>query len=353
MEVRMRNVTARMPAGCALVITIALGLGAATPAAARQTAAELIHIQGLGGVAVQNSGSEAAQSAFARGVLALHSFWYVEARRSFRDARRIDPGFALAYWGEALTYDHPIWGGHDAENGRRVLHALAGLPESEHARWSERERLYLEAVRELFGSGSVSLRRRTFEQTLKEILVRFPDDDEAIAFHALMVIANSSRRSDPERILDAAARLESLRGRNPNHPGALHYLIHAYDTPQLATRGVPMAEAYARVAPDAFHAVHMPAHIYRQLGDWQRVAEFSRQAYDVSVAWVEREGLSVTNHDFHSLGWLHTALLRLGRDTAARAIHEHLDGLEANEAERRELDRIRAALVREFRRAAR
>jgi tetratricopeptide (TPR) repeat protein len=344
----MRDVTTRVVG--ALVATIALGLQPATPAAAQEGAAEAIRIPGLGTVMVRTTGSPPAQSAFARGVLALHSFWYVEARRSFREARRIDPGFALAYWGEALTHDQPIWGGHDAEDARRVLHALDALPQTERARWSERERLYLQAVRELFGDGPLSQRRRQFERAMAALTKRFPGDDEALAFHALMVIANSSRRDESERILAAAAQLETLRDRNPDHPGALHYLIHAYDTPELAVRGLPMAEAYADVAPDAFHAVHMPAHIYRQLGDWQRVAAFSRRAYDVSVAWVERAGLSVMNRDFHSLSWLHTALLRLGRRADASAIHEHIDGLEANDAERRQLDRIKAALERELRR---
>jgi hypothetical protein len=345
----MRDVTTSVVG--ALAATIALGLAPVTPAAAQEAAAGSIRVPGLGTVTVRSTGSPAAQSAFARGVLALHSFWYVEARRSFREARRIDPGFALAYWGEALTHDQPVWGGHDAEGARRVLHDLDALPQPERARWSERERLYLQAVRELFGDGSVAQRRRQFERAMEALTERFPDDDEALAFHALMVIANSSRRSESQRILAAAAQLETLRDRHPDHPGALHYLIHAYDTPELAVRGLPMAEVYADVAPDAFHAVHMPAHIYRQLGEWQRVAAFSRRAYDVSVAWVERAGLPVMNRDFHSLSWLHTALLRLGRHADASAIHEHIDGLEANEAERRELDRIKGALQRESRRA--
>lgn len=311
-----------------------------------------VEVDGLGVVAFDNTGLPAAQPAFARGVLALHSFWYAEARKSFREARRIDPNFALAYWGEALTHDHPIWGGHDVREGRRVLEQLASLPPETRSQWSERERMYLDAVRELFGGGTVRQRRERFEHVMGALAGRFPDDPEAVAFHALMVVANNPNRGDGRtRILDAAAGLESLLESNPAHPGALHYAIHAYDHQELAAQALPIAEQYLRVAPSAFHAVHMPAHIYRHLGNWERVAELCRQAYDVSVAWVQREGLANTERDFHSLRWLHTAYLRLGRYADAREIHTHVADMPADAAGRRQLNRIRSAMLREYRRA--
>lgn len=320
--------------------------------AAEAQSAERVEVDGLGVIAFDNTGLPAAQPAFARGVLALHSFWYAEARKSFREARRLDPTFALAYWGEALTHDHPVWGGHDVREGRRVLEQLASLPAETRSRWSERERIYLDAVRELFGRGTVRERRERFEHAMGALAERFPDDPEAVAFHALMVVANNPNRGDGRaRILHVAARLEAMLERNPDHPGALHYAIHAYDHPELAVRALPMAEQYLRVAPDAFHAVHMPAHIYRHLGNWERVAELCRQAYEVSVAWVQREGLANTERDFHSLRWLHTAYLRLGRYEEAVDIHRHVADLPADGARRRQLNRIRSAMLQEYRRA--
>lgn len=308
-------------------------------------------IAGLGALAFPNTGAPAAQPAFVRGMLALHSFWYVEARRAFREARQLDPRFAMAYWGEALTWDHPVWGPQDTRHGRQVLVELDGLHQDVKAGWTARERAYVEAARELFGSGSKAQRRRAFEKRLQEIAQAYPSDDEARAFHALMVVANNSHGGEGRRaILEAADTLEELLEGNPEHPGAYHYLIHAYDHPDHVERAVPLAERYPEVAGAAPHAVHMPAHIYRRLGQWERVAESCKEAYDTSVRWVRREGLPNTERDFHSLQWLHTAYLRLGEYDRARGLHAHIDEIAADGGERRRLNGIRASMMREYRR---
>ncbi len=273
----------------------------------------------LGSVAFANSGAAAAQPAFQRGLAALHSFWYPEAEEAFREAREIDPGFALAYWGEALTHDHSLWEEQDRAAGRRALEALAPTPEERLAKApTERERDYLRSVELLFATGEVDDRRRAYSAALERLAARYPDDPDAAALYALTLqTIDRGGQEGVRKRMRSAAILERLRDRFPEHPGVLHYLIHAYDDPVHAPLGLRPALVYADVAPAANHALHMPSHIFVQLGMWERVAASNLDAWEASVAWTERRGLSVEERDFHSLSWRHYALLQLGREREA------------------------------------
>lgn len=276
---------------------------------------------GLGSVSFPNSGARRAQPAFLRGLALLHSFEYDDAAEAFREAQRLDPGFALAYWGEALTYDHPIWGEHDSTAARAALARLADAPEARIARGkTPREQAYLAAVEALYGVGALEARYRAFEAAMGRVQERFPDDLDAAALHALSLLTIRPRgTTDLRTTVRAAAICEAVLRRNPTHPGATHYLIHAYDDPVLAPLGLPVARRYARIAPRAEHALHMPSHIFVQRGMWEDVRKSNIAAYKSATELNARMKLAEGREDFHTLGWLEYANLMLGNIDEAKA----------------------------------
>lgn len=286
----------------------------------------------LGRIDFPAAGAAEARPWFERGVAALHSFWYDEAAESFRRAREIDPGFVMAYWGEAMTHNHPVWDQVELEAGRAALHALAPTAAERAAKApTERERGYLAAVALLFpdeeaageaSDGAKAARDRAYEQAMARLAERLPEDPEARIFHALAIEGVVYGGVDEELrlplLMSAAASLEELFDEHPEHPGVLHYLIHAYDDPVHAPLGLRPARLYARVAPAAHHALHMPSHVFVQLGRWDEAAASNEDAWAASVAWVDRRGLSPEQRDFHSLSWLIYAYLQEGRLEKAR-----------------------------------
>jgi tetratricopeptide (TPR) repeat protein len=280
----------------------------------------------LGRLDFPTSAGPEAQAHFLRGVAALHNFWYDEAADEFRAAQKAEPGFALAYWGEAMTVNHPVWSEEDLEAARAVLQRLAPTPAERAAKApTEREKAWLGAVEALYGEGDKPARDRAYSAAMEKIRERWPEDVEAGSFYALSLIGpawatDGATFGEPkERVLmKAAAVLEELFARNPQHPGVLHYMIHAYDDPTHAPLGLRAARLYAKVAPAAHHALHMPSHIFVQLGRWDDVAASNEAAWAASVAWVERRKLPIEKQDFHSLSWLSYAYLQQGRYEKAR-----------------------------------
>jgi tetratricopeptide (TPR) repeat protein len=275
----------------------------------------------LGRVSLPNSGSPSAQEPFLLGLAALHSFFYDEAAEAFAAAQRLDPGFALAYWGEALTYNHPIWQEVDLEAARGVLGRLGKTQEERSAKAATpKEKGYLAAAELLFGGGDKDERDRAYSQAMRRLYEQNPDDHEAAALYALSL--QGLQRPGPldtSLQMRSGAVLEEVLAANPQHPGAAHYLIHAYDDPVHAPLGLRAARAYAAIAPAAHHALHMPSHIFVQLGMWEEAAASNRTAWEASVGWADRRGLPVGKRDFHSLSWLHYAQLQLGRVRDAEA----------------------------------
>lgn len=273
----------------------------------------------LGQVDFPTSGAPAAREPFLRGVAALHSFWYDEAADAFREAQKADPGFAMAYWGEAMTYNHPIWYEQDADAARAALKRLAATPEARAAKApTEKEKAWLGAVETLYGEGEKKDRDHAYAEAMRGLHERWPDDLEAASFYALSLIGpaltNGSTGADRDRdLMRAAGILEELADRSPRHPGVLHYLIHAYDDPVHAPLGLRAARVYSQVAPAAHHALHMPSHIFVQLGRWTDAAASNEAAWAASVTWVKRRNLAVEKEDFHSLSWLAYVYLQQGR----------------------------------------
>lgn len=262
----------------------------------------------LGSIDFPNSATGEAQRELLTGVLALHSFWYPEARDHFRRARELNPRLAIAYWGEAMTHDHPLWQQHDQQAGMEVLNALDEQISGEGVDWTERERLYVEAARALYDpESSREERMQAWAGQMQTLAESYPEDDEALAFSALARMSLPSHNyDDPEadKVTGIAADLENIYQRNPQHPGAMHYLIHVYDNDTFAPMGLRPANDYANVAYSSSHAIHMPSHIYRQMEMWQEVIDANIAAWEASVEWQQETDRPLRDRDYHAYNWL-------------------------------------------------
>ncbi len=263
----------------------------------------------LGRVEFPTSGSPQAQAQFLRGLAALHSFWYEEALEAFRESTKVDPDFMMGYWGEAMTYNHPLWSEQDMAAARLVIAKFKDTP-----KLTDRERAYLNAVKLLYGDGDKRARDVAYSAAMEKIYLTYPKDLDAAAFYSLSLLA-LVRPEDKSYRLQARAGAIALDvyQKNPNHPGAAHYIIHAFDDPDHAILALPAARRYASIAPAAHHARHMPSHIFLQLGMWAEAAASNESAWESSDAWMQRKHLSVNVRDYHSLHWLLYAYLQQGR----------------------------------------
>jgi tetratricopeptide (TPR) repeat protein len=274
----------------------------------------------LGSIDFPNSGAPEAQQAFTRGVLLLHSFEYEDAREAFRDAQAIDPDFALAYWGEAMTHNHPLWRQQDRHAALDALERLAPTAAARREKaLTDRERGFLHTVEVLFGAGEKIDRDFAYSEALAELATRYPDDLEARAFYALSILGTAQGNRDFSIYMRAGAVAEEVFAANARHPGAAHYLIHSYDDPVHAPLGLRAARVYAQIAPAATHAQHMISHIYVALGRWEESVEANVKSFDVSAKRREAKGLGVDALTYHSLHWLEYSYLQLGRFDEARA----------------------------------
>lgn len=252
---------------------------------------------------------------YLRGVEWLHSFMYEDAIDSFRAAQKSDPSFALAYWGEALSFSQPLWFYEELPQARVALAKLGATPAARIAKArSPRERGFLRAVEALFGPGDKAARQSAYAQEMAEVASANPADDDAQAFYALALLATMPRGDAALPIRkQAGAIAERVFERNPKHPGAAHYILHAYDHGSLAAAALPAARAYAEIAPAASHALHMPAHAFLQVGFWDEAAASDEASWNASIAWVKRRGLSIASRDYHSLAWLQYEWTQQGR----------------------------------------
>ena len=226
----------------------------------------------LGTIALPNSGNAAAQEPFTRGVLYLHSFEFGSAAEAFRAAQQADPGFALAYWGEALSYNHPLWGEWDDAAAHAALARLAPTPAARRAKApTHREQMYLDAVEALWAEGNKPQRDTAYSLAMEQLVRAHSDDDEARTLWALSILGLSGTTRVVPSYMRGAAIAQEVFARNPDHPGAAHYIIHSFDDPVHAPLGLPAARAYSKIAPDAAHAQHMTTHIFLAMGMWDDV----------------------------------------------------------------------------------
>jgi len=289
-----------------------------------------------GATEFSNSGAGGAQDAFLRGLLMLHSFEYEDAREAFQEARRIDPDFAMAAWGEAMTHNHPIWQEQDRD---AAITAIGDLWEDiglglDIPNTTEREEDYLMTLRALYGEGSKEDRDFAYADAMADLSAAYPDDLDAASFYALSILGTAHEGRDFAIYMDAAAVVEEVFDINPEHPGAAHYLIHAYDDPIHAPLGLRPARVYADIAPSASHALHMPSHIYFALGMWDEGAVMNERSYEAAKTRTDARGEPLNGHGWHALVWLHYAYLQQGRADDARQLLDRVAALVAEDESR-------------------
>ena len=303
-----------MTSRIALTAILACSAALITPVSAHEhTLSSSSVTVGLGTIHFPNSGATRAQPDFIRGVLLLHSFEYAAARRAFQNAEQIDPDFAMAYWGEALTYNQTLWGEQDQGAARAALTKLAATPELRAAKaGTERERAYLASVELLYGNSDKPRRDADYSAALGALAQKYPDDLDARALYALSILGLTSGKRDVANYMRAAAEAEAIYEIDKHHPGALHYLIHAYDDPIHAPLGLRAARLYGKIAPAAAHAQHMPSHIFFALGMWDEAIAANVASLRISRA--EGDG------GYHALLWLTYAYLQEGKRAQAEEL---------------------------------
>ena len=284
--------------------------------------------QQLGTVHFPTSCVIEVQAQFERGVALLHSFWYEEAEKQFNQIAQEDPRCAMAHWGVAMSLWHQLWNQPDRKTIKR------GLAEVKKAKGlhstNDVERGYISAV-DAFYSGS---KRRTFHdrataytKVMEINYQRHPEDREGAAFYALSLLASAPDRDTTfTNQKKAGAILETLFAEEPNHPGIAHYLIHSYDSPQLAQMALPAARAYAKIAPAAPHALHMPSHIFARLGLWQDDID-SNLASVAATRKTAAMHMGGESHQFHAMDFLDYAYLQSGREADAQRLMEEIKAM--------------------------
>ena len=264
--------------------------------------------------------SPEGQKTFERGVLLLHSFWYEEAGKAFDQAANEDQHCAMAHWGVAMSLWHQLW---DRPNEATLKRGSEELKKAKQLRAStDRERRYMAALDTFYQHRNrpFEARATAYSRQMERLYSKYPDDHEAGILYALSLIA-----SEPEHDKNyanrkrAAAVLEKLFAEEPNHPGVAHYLIHAYDKPEMAELGLSAARRYAKIAPAAPHAVHMPSHIFARLGLWQEDID-SNLASIAATHRGEQMHMGGEGHQFHAMDFLVYAELQSGNESAARQV---------------------------------
>ncbi len=267
----------------------------------------------LGDIAFDVSGNSIAEPAFEKGLLLLHSFEYEDARAAFLEAQALDSTFAMAYWGEAMSYNHSLWQRQEKEKALAALNKLAPTAaERIELAETDLQKDFFKSLDILFGAGTKYERDLAYNQFLESLTQKYPDNNEISAFYAISLLGASRNGRDAD-LYDKSARIvQGIIKENPSHPGALHYLIHSYDDPVHAHLAKAAADSYAKVAPDAAHALHMPSHIYVALGRWDDVVTSNIASWNASVKRMERKGLKDDARSYHAFNWLQYGFLQRG-----------------------------------------
>ncbi len=291
------------------------------------------HIEKLGTVKFPTSCAELAQPGFERGLALLHSFGYEEARLAFEAAARVDPNCAMAQWGIAMSYYHPLWA-PPTEAELAAGRAAAGKAAALGAP-TPREQAYVAAAGAYYRDEpgrDHRARAQAYRAAMEDVVRRFPDDHEAAIFHALTLLGTAPPSdSSFAQQKEAAAILERLLPLEPDHPGIAHYVIHSFDYPQLAELALGAARAYAKIAPDSPHAQHMPSHIFTRLGLWQDSIESNLDSAASARKLAALRSPGKTAYDeLHALDYLEYAYLQIGQEEKAAAVVKAIESALAN-----------------------
>ena len=279
----------------------------------------------LGTVSFETTCSAEVSDAFERAVALLHSFGYEVAREAFNGVAGRDPSCGIAHWGAAMTYYHPLWAPPTPDElaaGRAAAERAAAVGAK-----SNRERRYIEAIGAFFEGADTpyAARAKAYTAAMDRLAAAHATDDEAQIFLALALLGtappNDTTYAQQKR---AAAILNPLVSRLPEHPGILHYTIHAFDVPELAHLALDAARSYAKVAPASPHALHMPSHIFTRLGLWQECIASNLDSAAAARAQAGKHPGAASFNELHALDYLAYAYLQLGDDEAARKAVERV-----------------------------
>ncbi|WP_424631305.1 tetratricopeptide repeat protein [Bradyrhizobium sp. SYSU BS000235] len=303
----------------AFTLTALVTLGPAYPAFAQDNSE-----QKLGTVHFATSCNETAQRRFDRAMRYQHSFWYSASSEIYQETLKADPECAIAYWGIALSL---LSNPHIAVPAPNLPLGLAAIEKAQAlGAKTQRERDYIDALAVMYrdyDKTSHQARVQAYLQKMADLAARYPDDDEAQIFYAITLnVAAPATDKTYANQLKGAAILEPIFERQPQHPGVAHYLIHLYDYPPVAARGLPAALRYAKVAPNAPHAQHMPSHIFTRVGYWKESIAANNASVDAAKASKE------TGDQLHGQDYMVYAYLQLGQDKEARDI---VDAVEATQ----------------------
>jgi tetratricopeptide (TPR) repeat protein len=291
------------------LIALPIAARAGTPAGER-----------LGKVSFSVSCSPSVRAPFSRGVALLHDFWYEEAQPQFEQIAKTDPDCAMAHWGIAMSLFHQIW---DRPDEHAVARGWTEMQAAQsHPAKTAREREYIAALGGFFRPDKHDYQSRIegYSAAMAKLFARYPDDTDAGAFYALSLLA--AEAPDDTSLTQerkAMAVLNPLFAEYPDHPGVVHYIIHACDTPSLAADGLTAAKHYGEIAPSGPHAVHMPGHIFARLGMWQADIESNLGSVAASQAAEERHQNGAMDQ-FHSDDFLLYAFLQTGQDARAKTV---------------------------------
>ena len=320
-----------------------LPLALAGPLAAADRAPALGDMRKTGTVHMATSCAPAVQEDIEHATALLYSFFYDEARRVFTDISTRDPKCAMAQWGIAMTLWHPLWTPPSPEEmtaGREAIAKAKAIGGK-----TDLERGYIASLEGFYGataqgaSGEVGLschgstgggdhpaRAAAYEKAMEQLYAKHPDDVEVATFYALSLLGSASPTDKTLKNQTRATQiLEPLFVKNPNHPGIVHYLIHGYDYPPVAEKGLPAAKAYAEIAPWVPHALHMPAHIFTRLGMWSEVISSNLASADASRQYAARAHPDATSfEELHALDYMIYGYLQTGQDAQAKAVVEQV-----------------------------
>jgi hypothetical protein len=268
------------------------------------------------------------QAQFERGVALLHSFWYEEAEKQFSHIVQEDPRCAMAHWGVAMSIWHQLWNHPDRKTIKKGL-AEVNKAKKMHST-DDRERGYISAIDAFYGGSKrrdYHDRVAAYTKIMETNYQRHPEDREGAAFYALALLASAPDQDTTfTNQKKAGAILETLFAEEPNHPGIAHYIIHSYDSPQLAEMGLPAARAYAKIAPAAPHALHMPSHIFARLGLWQDDID-SNLASVAATRKTAAMHMGGESHQFHAMDFLEYAYLQSGREADAQRLIDEIKAM--------------------------
>ena len=291
-----------------------------SPAAFAATADAISATERIGIVQFHASCAPAVRASFDRGIALLHDFWYDEAKAEFERIAARDPGCGLAHWGAALSVFHQLW---DRPDDAAVAYARAELALAQaHPAGTPRERELVDALADFFKPGEATYESRisAYATRLGRLYDRYPRDVDVAAFYALAVLA-AQPEDDTSLVAPrhALAVLKPWFVTHPDHPGVVHYIIHAGDTPALASQALAAADRYGVIAPTAPHAAHMPGHIYARLGLWQADIDSNLASVEASRV-AEQRNQSGALDQFHADEFLLYAYLQSGEESRAKAL---------------------------------